>query len=75
VRFGGDEFVALLPGCTQYMADRLLERVRQSAPIRFSVGLAWWCSGDDAIALLARADTQLYDAKRVNRGETAPLAS
>lgn len=82
VRFGGDEFVAVLPGCTAEIADGMLERVRSSSPISCSVGMAWWCSGDDAVDLLARADAQLYDAKHVNRmaGQephpaTEPLAS
>ena len=75
VRFGGDEFVAVLPGCTAEIADRMLERVRSSSPIPCSVGLAWWCGGDDAVDLLGRADAQLYDAKRANMSTTQPPRS
>jgi diguanylate cyclase (GGDEF)-like protein len=84
-RFGGEEFVALLPG---NIADAKLvsERVRRAFEIAavtvagcnlnatVSVGAAAGGPGTDIVALLAAADAELYRAKANgrNRVETAP---
>lgn len=76
-RVGGDEFVALLPGCRDasaaaVVAEALRERLREPfalphGPIRLdaSIGIAC-CPGDGASAeaLLAHADRAMYAVKR-----------
>ena len=84
VRWGGEEFVVLLPGTSQpdacALAQRLCDRVRsqplvwheQSLPMTASVGVASWAGADDSVAqLLARADAALYEAKRGGRDRDA----
>ena len=79
-RWGGEEFVALLPATSgaeaAVMAERLCERVRQMPLVNddhrlaltASVGVAEWQGQGDTIALmLARADAALYAAKREGR--------
>ncbi|MEO3806472.1 GGDEF domain-containing protein [Nonomuraea sp. B1E8] len=79
-RFGGEEFVALLPGADIHEARRVAERLRtrighmavpaDDALIRvtISVGVALMSvHGDDLIELLAAADLALYRAKELGR--------
>jgi len=61
-RYGGDEFVMLLPDTTEEEATDLLERLRQHSPARFTAGLALW-RGESLDEWLARADAQLYRGK------------
>jgi diguanylate cyclase (GGDEF)-like protein len=72
-RWGGDEFVLLLPGMDQVgatsMARRisgtLLERNGHHGPISVSIGIAAFPSdGTTADELLAAADRSMYQAKR-----------
>lgn len=67
-RFGGEEFVAVLP-TTMDIASETLERMRSRTPDgqTVSVGLARWDPGETAEALLARADRALYVAKAAGR--------
>jgi diguanylate cyclase (GGDEF)-like protein len=64
VRFGGDEFVALLPHCDRASAEQIVSRLRGSTDIAFSCGAAWWREGDTADDVLRRADGELYKSKR-----------
>ena len=79
-RWGGEEFVVLLPATSgaeaAVMAERLCERVRQlplvnddhRLALTASVGVAeWQGAGDTVASLLARADAALYAAKRDGR--------
>jgi diguanylate cyclase (GGDEF)-like protein len=75
-RFGGEEFVLLLPETSQEeairVAERILARVAEPAqdlpPITVSIGVATNRPDDDRIdALLARADKALYKAKDEGR--------
>ncbi|MGQ0709673.1 MAG: GGDEF domain-containing response regulator [Rhodoferax sp.] len=78
-RYGGEEFVVLLPATGLEQAQRLLEAIRQDFSCivheagverfqcSFSAGVAQWRAGDSADAVLARADEQLYAAKRAGR--------
>jgi diguanylate cyclase (GGDEF)-like protein len=78
-RYGGDEFVVLLPGCRRVDALRVAERVRTSitravgeAPVTISAGVATIPdNAGDAERLLAAADAALYDAKRTGRDRVA----
>lgn len=79
-RYGGEEFVVLLPATTLPDAVITAERLRQkvqSLPPRWqdrglaltvSIGVSQWRSqGDDVASLLARADAALYRAKQTGR--------
>ncbi len=78
-RWGGEEFLALLPGAdanaAQGWADELLARVRSrrvrcgniQISYRISLGVALAQPGDDMDALVARADRALYAAKSGGR--------
>jgi diguanylate cyclase (GGDEF)-like protein len=73
-RVGGDEFVVLLPETVADDVRVLLDRAAVNAP-SFSFGVA--CAPDDATnaeALLAYADAQLIDGRRLRRGSEAATA-
>ena len=82
-RWGGDEFVAILPDTDRAGALRAAERLRAAvadAPVEvegaavavtISVGWAHW-SGDTPNDLLARADRAVYQAKDAGRGKVRP---
>lgn len=76
VRYGGDEFVAVLPGSRQQVtaaADRLLSQLRRhdfgdNLQIRASVGVAIWPEDDpDPEVVLELADRALYARKHAGR--------
>jgi diguanylate cyclase (GGDEF)-like protein len=63
-RHGGDEFVLLLPSTSELEAEAALARLRcQDSLVGWSVGISTWRRGEDLSAVLARADTRLYEAK------------
>ncbi|MGD2117200.1 MAG: diguanylate cyclase [Chromatiales bacterium] len=80
-RFGGEEFIALLPNTSAQLAQVAAERLRTAfaaeAPetmrdvlpfdITVSIGIAELGQDDDIESLLHRADTALYKAKRRGR--------
>ncbi len=78
-RYGGDEFVVLLPGCSRDDAVRVAERVRRGiarsvgeAPVTVSAGVATVPdNAGDAERLMAAADAALYEAKRTGRDRVA----
>lgn len=72
-RRGGDEFLVVLPRCSQTDATAILERLRTASPIGVtcSIGAARWRSGDSASMLVSRADAALYQAKRRGRNRVA----
>jgi diguanylate cyclase (GGDEF)-like protein len=75
-RFGGDEFLVVLPNCSSDAAREVAERVRQhigNTPIAIppvqvaitaSIGVSQWCAGQDANELIYRADVAMYRAKQ-----------
>jgi diguanylate cyclase (GGDEF)-like protein len=81
-RFGGDEFVVLLPETDLTMAKAVAEKLlkaahtnpvplvddpKQTLPITVSMGLSSLKPGDDSQALLKAADLALYRAKSLGR--------
>jgi two-component system, cell cycle response regulator len=78
-RYGGEEFLAVLPGCGPAEALALAGRLRgcvagetidttnASLQVTLSVGVAVWDGSLDAAALLRDADAALYRAKRGGR--------
>jgi diguanylate cyclase (GGDEF)-like protein len=68
-RYGGDEFVVLLPDTEVVMAEMVIERLRRSTPEgqSSSAGVAEWVRGESADDLLKRADRRLYEAKASGR--------
>ena len=87
VRYGGEEFLAVLPKADAGRAWEVGERMRQrvcerafdvgdgvSLLLRISVGIAQWRVGENMPDLIERADIALYGAKERgrNRVEVAP---
>jgi diguanylate cyclase (GGDEF)-like protein len=70
-RMGGEEFAVLLPGTDLLAATIFCERIRKAIPemihVTASVGVTTVLSGDDAKAILARADAALDAAKSAGR--------
>lgn len=69
-RFGGDEFIVLLPACGRDEATAILERLRHAATtlgVTCSVGGTERQLGETASRLIHRADLALYDAKLAGR--------
>jgi two-component system cell cycle response regulator len=78
-RYGGEEFLVVLPNCTTEAALEVAERVRQQiggepfviAPIQVkttaSIGVCQWHSGQDPLDLIQRADAAMYRAKQNGR--------
>nr|WP_241697379.1 GGDEF domain-containing protein [Halomonas salicampi] len=68
-RFGGEEFVVLLPDTTTTQCQAVLERLRNKVPFgqTCSAGLAIFQPGETADALIGRADDAVYSAKHRGR--------
>lgn len=74
-RFGGDEFVALLPDCPPAEAERVAQRLCSALPLSSlrcacSTGIAHWDGYESVEDLLLRADEAMYETK--NDGRAAP---
>jgi len=79
-RFGGEEFVVLMPATVLTQAQPIAERLRErlsvtplshaalQVPLSISIGIAQWRGiGDDLSQVLVRADTALFQAKGQGR--------
>jgi diguanylate cyclase (GGDEF)-like protein len=64
-RFGGAEFVVVLPGCAQSDAHALVDRLRAATPSgqTCSAGVALWDGDEAAGDLIIRAGQALHRAK------------
>jgi diguanylate cyclase (GGDEF)-like protein/PAS domain S-box-containing protein len=73
VRFGGEEFLVLLPGTPPEEAAEIVERLREATPMgqSCSAGLACWDGTETIDDLLGRADKALYTAKAGGRDQLA----
>jgi diguanylate cyclase (GGDEF)-like protein len=83
-RYGGEEFLLLLPETTMPSALAVAERIRECASrpggrvgsesVTVSIGAAEHAPGETTVQLISRADAALYEAKRLgkNRVRTAP---
>lgn len=71
-RYGGEEFVLLLPGCDLAFATDITERVRRETPggQTCTAGVALWNGIETAGHLLERADAALYRGKAAGRDQT-----
>lgn len=87
-RFGGEEFVILLPQSNLRIARQFAESLRKTIEkirlkdkrttrmidnITASFGVAEFTEGDSITSLIARADQFLYDAKRLGRNRVLPI--
>ena len=75
-RYGGEEFIVILPDTTEEQAVQVAERIQsdlrtQTVPPKFTVSIGVVCSVDAGLdtldALIGRADAALYCAKRDGR--------
>lgn len=71
VRYGGEEFLVLLPGASLDQAAGTVERLRAATPDgqTCSAGLACWDFSERVEDLLERADVALYAAKDAGRDQ------
>ncbi len=84
-RFGGEEFVILLPDVEMQDALTIIQRIQnnltksfsiqsdsQTLPITFSAGVALRSFGEHQNSVLSRADKALYQAKRTGKNRAIP---
>lgn len=71
VRYGGDEFAAILPECRLADARELARRLHEGTPEdeSCSIGIATWRAHDTGADVILRADEALLAAKRSGRNE------
>ena len=86
-RFGGEEFIFILPGASPEEARQVCERIRTeignrpfaldqaSITMTVSQGLAFWNSSDSLDTLIKKADTALFNAKHRGRNRVVSYAS
>jgi two-component system cell cycle response regulator len=89
-RFGGEEFVVVMPDTEAQIAEKVAERIRAeiektpfavggngtTIPVTVSVGVASLNRGPDSVAeLMKRADLALYEAKSSGRNRVVAKAA
>lgn len=82
-RWGGEEFMLLMPGADEARAMSVLRRIREAIAdhewgsvspglqLGFSAGVSEHVTSDSVSSVLERADRALYRAKENGRGQTA----
>lgn len=78
-RYGGDEFILLLPGSSEEEAMGIADRIRKEVAdlkvsdcprqITVSLGVASWVAGETPGDLVARADAALHHAKNTGNNK------
>jgi diguanylate cyclase (GGDEF)-like protein len=75
-RWGGEEFIVLLPGYSAERSQSILEKLRQSIEkqhvmpkVTVSIGIAERLGDEQIESLIHRADTAMYQAKRNGRNQ------
>lgn len=74
-RWGGDEFLILMPGTTDQDAHLVVERIQQGCATSVSAGVAVHAHGAsevDVATWLSEADADLYRRRRAARGVKVP---
>ena len=75
-RWGGEEFVVLMPNTTEAEAVLAAEKIRKAVEdiihpdiekITISIGIAIWEADDDVDQIFVKADKALYTAKNQGR--------
>lgn len=86
-RYGGEEFLVVLPGRDAAQAEAIAERLRTAIAahaiggdaddggLTVSIGVAVLCAGDSVNALIERADQAMYAAKAGGRNRIATGAT
>ena len=89
-RFGGEEFVVVMPDTEPHVAEKVAERIRAEiektpfaigrsgaeVPVTVSVGVSSVRRGTDTVAdLMKRADIALYEAKSGGRNRVVAKAA
>ncbi|MCI2238647.1 diguanylate cyclase [Paenibacillus sp. TRM 82003] len=71
-RWGGEEFVLALPGCSVAGARAVADRIRAAVPRgqTCTIGVAQWQPGLSAAEVIALADLALYEGKEAGRNTT-----
>lgn len=83
-RFGGDEFVVVMPGTRRADALEIAERLRANVPVSFREALRYESTISGGVSefgvpdrfssdILARADAGLYQSKRAGRNRVSAL--
>jgi diguanylate cyclase (GGDEF)-like protein len=83
VRWGGDEFLLILPECNHEQLKLVLDRLGplelawegRKFPIKYSAGWKDYASGDQPDSMLAAADQALYANKRAAKNTTVPVVA
>lgn len=81
VRYGGEEFVVLLPGAEENAACEVIRRAQEAVAndvrvqgciVTFSAGVVERCGDTGLDRLVARADDAMYRAKRAGKNRIFP---
>jgi diguanylate cyclase (GGDEF)-like protein len=83
VRWGGDEFLLILPECNHEQLKLVLDRLGplelawegRKFPIKYSAGWKDYASGDQPDSMLAAADQALYANKRAAKNTPVPAVT